>query len=137
MNDRVTFQLNKVVRDKVLEDMLENGQEPEYRELSGTELLKELVSKVQEEASELDASDPGLMKELMDVQTAIFAILSVRGVSRADFQRAVDSRNDEKGEFKHAYYIGRLTLSADDPWVEYYRQEPSRYPEINNVGSSS
>jgi hypothetical protein len=47
-----------------------------------------------------------------------------------DFDSSVARKNEERGGFTKAYYIGKLTLNADDPWVEYYRKEPKRFPEI-------
>lgn len=130
MLETVTFQLNKIVRNKVLDNMLAIGQKPEYKELSGEELLHELVRKIQEEAGELDAKSSTIHDELIDLQTSLNAVLHVLSINKVDFQRAVSKADEKRGDFSRAYFIGNLTLRADDPWVEYYRKEPERFPEI-------
>lgn len=131
VEQNVTFVLNKLVRNNVLESMIVNGQEPEYHVATGDELLRELTRKIREEAAELDPDKPTFMQELMDIQAVIDAILRVRKVAKADFERAVKAKNEERGDYSEAYYVGKLTLKADDPWVEYYRNEPERFPEVD------
>lgn len=130
MAKKVTFTLNKIVRDGVLQDMLKLGQEPVYRELKGNELLRQRVKKVQEEAGELDPASDTLDAEMQDLQAALDALVALRGYTKTAFEEQVAWRNQERGGFEKAYYISRLTLQGDDEWVAYYRQDPARYPEV-------
>lgn len=132
MAETVTFALNKIVRGGVLQDMLELGQEPEYRELEGEERLQQGIKKVQEEAGELDPESDSLDDELKDLQAALDALVAMRGYRKADFEKQVAERNRERGGFERAYFVGKLTLRVDDEWVAYYRKEPERFPEVQS-----
>ena len=129
--EKVTFQLNKIVRDGVLQSMLELGQEPDYRELKGNEKLVQSVKKIQEEAGELDPTSESLDNELKDLQSSVYALVKLRGYTKIEFDQLVEARDSERGGFEKAYYVGNLVLRADDPWVAYYRKDPERFPEIN------
>lgn len=132
MAEKVTFRLDKIVRDKILQDMLELGQEPQYRELEGDELIREGIKKVQEEANELLPDDPDRLRELVQLQSAVNALVRTVGITREEFSRMVEQLEVERGGFEKAYYVGDLTLKSDDPWVDYYRKDPVRYPELKD-----
>lgn len=133
MPETVTFKLDKIVRDKVLQSMLELGQKPEYRELNGDELLKEQVRKVQEEAGELDVNDASLSGELAQLQSALNALRGTLGIDPETFAHMVAEVESDKGGFEKAYYVGKLTLKADDPWAQYYRSNADRFPEVKET----
>ena len=44
-----TFKMNKLVRDKIVAQMISRGDSPKYRVLSSEEFIKEIVKKIREE----------------------------------------------------------------------------------------
>lgn len=128
MAERLVFHLNKLVRGKLPSTMKELGQQPEVTTLTGIELKRALINKVAEELSELDPESESYQVELADLNQAVKDLNEISGG-----EEAIEALRLEllakKGGFGDGRYVGKLVLSKDDPWVEYYRQEPERYPE--------
>lgn len=125
---RVTFTLNKIVRDKLPEMMHDMGQEPEVTQLEGDELVRALIKKVGEELAELDPTDPSYQKELSEVKQALIDLIAVSGGDDAiEALRLADL--EKRGGFADGQFVTDLHLAQDDPWVEYYRRTPDRYKE--------
>lgn len=40
---------------------------------------------------------------------------------------------ERRGGFLDGAYVTQLSLKPDDPWVEYYRNEPTKYPESQSI----
>jgi len=132
MTEKVTFRLDKLVRDGVLESMLELGQEPDYRQLKPEELEQWLIEKNQEESAELEAGAEDLMDEIDDAFATLVALAKNRGVSVEQLVERWKVTNAKRGGFDKAYYVGDLTLRADDPWTDYYRKYPERFKEVKD-----
>ncbi|MEO6760955.1 MAG: nucleoside triphosphate pyrophosphohydrolase [Candidatus Saccharimonadales bacterium] len=126
-----SFILNKLVRDKILDDMQNKGQQAALKELSDKEFLHELSRKLVEEANEFSSADPKeALKELADVLEVVEALAGAIG---SDFEslRAIQSeRKAKRGGFDKRIYVGRLDLADDDPWVDYYAEDPEKYKEV-------
>jgi predicted house-cleaning noncanonical NTP pyrophosphatase (MazG superfamily) len=126
-----TFKLNKLVRDKIVDEMKAKRQEPEVRKLQGAELIEALIAKLLEEARELDSTKPeSTLRELVDLQEVIDELTVVLGSSSENLRRLQDERRNSAGSLAGHYFVGELALRNDDPWVEYYAAEPDRFPEI-------
>ena len=71
-----TFQFNKLVRDKIPEEIQRDGGKVFSRKLSKDEFFAELIKKISEEAKELVSlvSQEKAVKELADIYEVIFAI---------------------------------------------------------------
>lgn len=126
-----SFLLNKLVRDKIPEDMQQTGQKATVRKLDDKEFLQELARKLTEESKEFK---PGkaeeTLKELADVLEVIETLALQAG---ADFDklRAVQAeRRAKRGGFAERLFVERLDLADDDPWIDYYVGEPDRFPEV-------
>lgn len=128
MHDKVVFRLNKLVRDKLPNMMEELGQLPEVTTLSGLELKQALIRKIAEELSELDPEADDYQKELADLNQAVKDLNEISG-GEETIEAIRHELLDKKGGFRSGQYITNLALSRDDEWVEYYREEPERYPE--------
>jgi predicted house-cleaning noncanonical NTP pyrophosphatase (MazG superfamily) len=126
------FVLKKLVRDKIVEYQQGRGQKPDFRTLSDDEYLVEISKKIAEEANELaSASKDKLVEELADVQQAIDDLMEREGIDRSSVLAAQEAKNERNGAFKNGHYIDTLELDDDDEWVEYYRKEPGRFPEVD------
>ncbi len=129
----ITFQLNKLVRDKFIGIYTDKEQKPTYRLLQSTELRQQLAGKLIEEAQELLAVEPEkVVDELADIQQVLDDLKKLHGVSDAELTAAQRTKLAQKGGFTKGVFIETLTLQDDDPWVDYYRQEPERFPEVTS-----
>lgn len=125
-----SFMLNKLVRDKVFENMLAIGQRPHARQLNDKQLLSALRDKLLEEAKEFDLLQPGATKELADLLEVIESIGELLGAEFAELRMLQAKQRKKAGGFEKGRYVGRLDLDDTDPWVEYYAAEPDRFPEL-------
>lgn len=116
-----TFRLNKVVRNGIVPDMEAKGQQPEHKTLEGTEKVEGLWTKVLEEAGERDLAD---LLELVE------ELALSEGMTFEDLRVVQLAKRAKVGGFSLATYVGDLTLSDDDEWVQYYAAEPERFPEV-------
>lgn len=80
------FSFNKLVRDNVIQQMLENKISPKRRILGDDEYRVELIKKLKEEVHEIATtnSTEALLEELADVQDVIDTILRVLKKTRQD-----------------------------------------------------
>jgi predicted house-cleaning noncanonical NTP pyrophosphatase (MazG superfamily) len=124
-----SFYLEKLVRDGVAADMVARGQNPHLTQLQGVDLLNALIKKIQEEASELDPLGDDLLTQLADLSEAVRQTVLEKGWNPDDLERLRIQRAEERGGFAGGQYVTRLDLQAGDPWIEYYRKSPGRYPE--------
>lgn len=125
------FKFSKLVRDKIVDDQVASGAKPSYRVLNADEHKKELIHKILEEAAEIgQASREELAGEIADAQQAIDDLKALHQLTDEDIIKAQAIKNEKKGAFKKGLFIEHLELAEDDPWVEYYRRNAERYPEI-------
>lgn len=125
------FVYNKLVRDKILDSMLEKGEKVEYKILSKTEYFQELKNKLIEEASEIDLSNnEKIIKELADFQEILDCILNTIGKTKVDVEAERLRKNDKAGSFKKRIFITTTELHDDNEWIVYLESNPDRYPEI-------
>jgi predicted house-cleaning noncanonical NTP pyrophosphatase (MazG superfamily) len=125
------FRFAKLVRDKIVDDQIANGAKPNYRTLSDVEHKQELVNKIIEEAKEITSAKPDeVSAEIADVQQALDDLKEKFGVTSEDIAKAQKSKNDKNGPFKKGIYVDFVEVGEDDKWIEYYRKNSDRYPEI-------
>jgi len=124
-----SFQLNKLVRDGVYENMIRLGQKPTPHRLSDDEILPALRQKMLEEDGEFDPTNPQL-KELADKLEVVEAAALEMGSDFDTVRRLQLERRAEMGGFAGRIYVGQLELPNDDPWVAYYAADPHRFTEI-------
>lgn len=126
-----TFKLQKLVRDKIVEDQIALGQTPHYRTLTPEEHRRELINKIIEEVTELQNADSeDIAKEIADVQQALDDLIELYGLTKAEVTEAQQKKTAKAGAFKKGIFVDTLETAEDDPWTEYYRGNPERFPEI-------
>lgn len=124
-----TFKLNKLIRDKVLDNMLQLGQDVQYKKLDDHELIDALRLKLLEEAKEFDPFSQEPLRELADVQEVIDTLTHLLGANTDKLRELQKSVKDKRGSFTKHIFVNSVTLADDDPWVEYYSNHPDRFPE--------
>jgi predicted house-cleaning noncanonical NTP pyrophosphatase (MazG superfamily) len=112
--------------------MQELGQKVTYHKLTDDELLSELHRKLLEEAKEFDPNKPQAVSELADIMEVVESLALQLGSSVDDLKMIQQDRRTNRGGFEAKIYVERLDLEDNDPWVEYYAQEPDRFPEVNS-----
>ena len=126
-----TFLLNKLVRDSIVDRMLEEGQEPDFHTLDGVSFLASLRNKILEEIGEVPLSNADeALKELADVQEALDALVLALGKSKNELMLAQKEKNQKRGAFTKRLFVETVTVPAESAWVTYYINEPDRFPEV-------
>lgn len=119
------FRLNKLVRDKILQDHIQSGAKVKHHKLSKEEKIKALVNKIIEEISE--GTD---LAELADVQEALDQIIKEQGFSKEQVVAAQEAKRAKNGGFENGDFIKTETWPADHKWADYYAADPTRFPEV-------
>lgn len=126
------FKFSKLVRDKIVQSIIDAGNIPHWRILTEDDYILELKKKMGEEAKEiLSAQGDDLMNELADVQEIIENLLNVLKVSKEQLLEVQKKRNKKTGSFKNRQYIDEVEAKIDSEWIQYYLSSPEKYPEIN------
>lgn len=132
-----TFHLNKLVRTKLPKIYKDLGQVAEIKELSGDELERVLIAKLQEEVGELETAGHMELKELADILQVVRDAAIASGSSQEELEVLRRKRENDRGPLVimskdgviTGSYISSLVCKEDDEWTEYYRKEPERFPE--------
>ena len=94
---------NKLVRDKIPEMIVANGDTPLTRVLSDVEYFQALNVKLQEEVTEY--LDGFSIEELADILEVIRAIAEHKGVSYGELERIRINKYDERGGFQKRIHL--------------------------------
>ena len=126
-----TFGFNKLVRDKIVQQQQQDGGKPDYKVLEGKEYLEALKAKILEEAAEMNTEEAsGLVKELADLQEVIDCLVEAIGSTKDEVTKAQTEKNTKAGSFKKRLLVRTVAVPDDNEWIEYYMNNPDRYPEI-------
>ena len=127
------FKLNKLVRDKIIEHQIKAGTKPFYRLLDSKDHKRELINKLIEEAREvLVVEEKNVASEIADVQQALDDLIEQYKLKKSDILAHQERKKQENGTFKKGIYIDYIDILEDDPFTDYYRSEPDRFPEISD-----
>lgn len=100
------FQFNKLVRDKIVENMKKSKQETiGVRKLKNKEYTEELKKKLKEETEEfLNVTDTSkLQEELADIQEVIDYLKDVLKMKDSDFKKFKKEKLEKSGGFEKGY----------------------------------
>ena len=105
-------QKGKLVRDKIPQIIIENGEEPKTRILDNEEYLVELDKKLNEEVTEYQTDKS--IEEMADVLEVLFAICEARGHSIDDLMNIRETKRLERGGFsQRVFWIGNEEAKGD------------------------
>ncbi len=128
-----TFKFEKLVRSKLPAMYKQLNQKITSRQLSDKEVLHALRAKLVEEADEIpieSGDTQKIIQELSDVQQVIEDIKQRLDISSEQIEKARQDKLDKKGNFSDGTFVETIALDESDEWVKYYRNEPSKYPEL-------
>lgn len=129
---------HKLVRDKLPDIFMQRNQKATVRTLGNNDHWRELKRKFIEEASELpnDLQDKvAIMNELGDLLRIVKDSAVIAGVDFTAIERADEEKTAKSGGFLQGMYVDTMEVTDDDPWNEYYRGEPGRFPEIRDAAN--
>lgn len=64
------------------------------------------------------------------MQQAIDNLKELYGVTDEAVRQAQAAKNKKNGAFKKGHFVESVEVKEDNPWIEYYRKNADRYPEI-------
>jgi predicted house-cleaning noncanonical NTP pyrophosphatase (MazG superfamily) len=93
----------KLVRDKIPELIIENGEVPVTRPLSDEEYQEELKRKLMEEVVEY--IDDVTTDELADILEVVYALGALHGATAADLERQRKKKATDRGAFANRVFL--------------------------------
>lgn len=94
---------NKLVRDKIIDIIKSNGEEPLYHILDEEEYLKELHKKLFEEANEFVEEDS--LEEMADLLEVLYSIAKVKNIDLEEVERIRLQKHAKRGGFDKRIYL--------------------------------
>ena len=94
---------NKLVRDKIIDKIIANGEKPKYSTLTKEQYINELHKKLLEEVNEfVEADDP---EELADVLEVLLAIAKIKNIKLEDAEAIRRQKRLKRGGFDKKIYL--------------------------------
>ncbi len=125
-----TFTIARLVRDRIVEQIIKAGNVPHWRVLSGEQYWQALKDKLVEEAQEMQgASGEDLIDELADVQEVVDSLLKMLDLTKEQLSETQQKKNKKNGPFEKRDYIDEVEVKDDSEWVHYYLKKPEKFPE--------
>ena len=93
----------KLVRDKIIDIIKSNGEQPIYHTLSDEQYLEELHKKLLEEAGEFIEEDSP--EELADLMEVVYAIAKVKHISMDEVEQIRQKKRAKRGGFENKIYL--------------------------------
>lgn len=94
---------NKLVRDKILEIIKNNGQKSTHKILSNEEYAKELINKLSEEVEEYKTGKN--TDELADVMEVIYALADIHGCTPEQLEDIRAEKAEKRGGFNDKIFL--------------------------------
>ena len=93
----------KLVRDRIIDIIRSNGENPIYHTLSDEEYLDELHKKLFEEANEFVEADD--LEELADLLEVIYAIAKHKNINMEQVEDIRLEKREKRGGFEDKIYL--------------------------------
>lgn len=98
---------NKLVRDKILQIIEDDGRKAVYRYLNDNmEYLNELEKKLNEELKEYE--DSKSLEEMADILEVLFSLCIARGYSVEELLKMREEKAMIRGSFKEKIFLERV-----------------------------
>lgn len=159
LNQFRKFELNKLVRDRFVEELLLQGQgsQASYRFLNSKQLIEAFFTKLcQAKAEFYEQPDIGklvdvkeiieeaeivhhrrgieipenLSAEIVEVRANFDGLLQAAGVTIDELEIHQSEKRSQKGGFSTHTYLKTVTLPSQSQWAKYFASRPDRFPEI-------
>ena len=97
------YTYNKLVGDKIVENIKNSGRNPSYRIMDNEEYLKELNKKLLEEAHEF--VEENSIEELADVFEVIESIIKIKNINIEEVRKYQQIKKEKNGGFDKKIYL--------------------------------
>ena len=101
---------NKLVRDKIVEQIKQMGNHPEYHIASDSEYRQALREKILEEAREFNESQN--IEELIDILEAIYCLIEFENLNFAKIENLRRKKNELRGSFRRRIILEYVETNA-------------------------
>jgi predicted house-cleaning noncanonical NTP pyrophosphatase (MazG superfamily) len=125
-----TFRLNKLVRDKIVQNHLDSGGKVKFRRLAKKEKRQALANKIVEEAKEL-ATSKEILEELADLQEVIDQLAKDDGITKFQITAVQKKKRASNGGFENGDFIEQESWKEGHKWAKYYASDPKIFPGLN------
>ena len=112
--------------------MLERGIDIITRNINSDEYIQALFKKLHEEIDELLAAQTqaARIEEMADVMEVMQSLIQSLSLSVEEVEQARLAKFLERGSFADQRYVNYVILSDNHLMMQYYREQPDKYPEI-------
>lgn len=127
----ITFNCNKLARDKTLANMKNAGIVTRFKILTPQEHLISLNLKLIEESLEVKdaANRTEIVAELADVFEILDVIRKKHGISQTEVRAAKHAKRKERGGFEKGIFLETIQMDENNIWVKHFRASPEKYTE--------
>ena len=94
---------NKLVRDKILEIIKDNGQKSTHKILTAEEYAVELTKKLVEEVEEYKKDKN--TDELADIMEVVYALASLHGYTAEELEKIRAEKAEKRGGFEKKIFL--------------------------------
>lgn len=99
----MVYHYNKLVRDKIVENIKSKGHKCDYRILDNDEYKKELDKKLLEETKEVIESHSA--EEIGDLIEVILAVMKGNNILQEDIEKLMKQKREKNGAFENRLYL--------------------------------
>lgn len=126
------FNFGKLVRNGTLDDILADGNTPEYKIVADDqEFLDLLIKKLHQKINDIQlAKTSDIISELADLDEIVDAIKKTLKTDNGTFKKIKQEKSTRKGNFDKRIFIKTVVTKPGSKLENYYRQHPKDYPEI-------
>lgn len=97
------YHYNKLVRDKIVENINNKGAKVEYKVLNEEEYKNELDKKLSEEINEVIEAHSA--EEIGDLLEVVLAVMKEYNISEQDIKTQMEQKRKDKGAFDNKIYL--------------------------------
>lgn len=97
------YQYNKLVRDKIVENIKSKGHQCQYRKLGAQEFLEELDKKLLEETKEVIEGHNA--EEIGDLLEVITTIMREYNISSEEVKAEMKQKREKNGAFNNRLFL--------------------------------
>ena len=130
---KYTFRLNKLVRDKIEQELLDNNIEVKIAPLNTPQdIIHFFKAKLLEEAEEV-VNAPTVeetVQELVDCLEVIDSFIAHLKVPAASLKHMRLDKFESDGGFQNGTVVDTVTIKEGNPALDYYLQDPAKYPQV-------
>ncbi len=128
------FKFDKLVRDKIYEDMLAHKVTVKLKDVSQKkELLRYFKQKIIEEANEVISAESitDITEEMADLIETIYGFADALQITPMAIEKIRNKKAINRGTFTQHRVIDYICINNDLPTVQYLQNNPEKYPEID------